>query len=148
MLHHTTYVQRRLKLYRKNYTSYLVGVKSAVKPPATVGMAFHFDRLERLLQNEENEEGYCLRRQRVLRDRLNPLDIYDDVDLYMRFRFRRTEIMRITDILANDLRHDTDRNGALSPSLLFHLSSTQILCHRFISKSCGGLNTGTQVHCL
>ena len=117
MLHHTTYVQRRLKLYRKNYTSYLVGVKSAVKPPATVGMAFHFDRLEKLLQNEENEEGYCLRRQRVLRDRLNPLDMYDDVDLYMRFRFCRTEIKRITDLLANDLRHDTDRNGALSPSL-------------------------------
>ena len=33
-MHHTTYVQRRLKLYPKTYTSYLVGVKSDV----TVGI--------------------------------------------------------------------------------------------------------------
>ena len=58
-----------------------------------------------------------LRRQRVLRDRLHPLDMYDDFDLYSRFRFPRAEIETITDLLAADLQHDSDRNGALSPSL-------------------------------
>uniref|UniRef100_A0A667ZBL6 DDE Tnp4 domain-containing protein n=1 Tax=Myripristis murdjan TaxID=586833 RepID=A0A667ZBL6_9TELE len=58
-----------------------------------------------------------LRWQRVLRERLNPLDKYDDIGLYSRFRFPRAEIQRITDLLAADLQHHTDRNGALSPSL-------------------------------
>ena len=43
-------------------------------------MAFHFDRLQNLLQNEENEGEYGLRRHCVLRDRFNQLDMYDDVD--------------------------------------------------------------------
>ena len=42
-----------------------------------------------------------------------PLDIYDDIDLYSRFRIPRAEIQKITDLLAEDLQHD----GALSPSL-------------------------------
>lgn len=70
----------------------------------------HLDRWE-----EEYQRG--LHRERVIRDRLHPFDQYDDVDLFSRFRFRRAELRRITDLLAVDLQHDTDRNGALSPSL-------------------------------
>ena len=33
-----------------------------------------------------------LRRNRVFRDRKNPLDMYDDVELYDKFRFRRHDI--------------------------------------------------------
>ena len=56
-------------------------------------------------------------RQRVLRDRLHSLDAYDDVDIYERLRFKRHGIIRITDMLAADLQHNTDLNGALPPSL-------------------------------
>ena len=45
-------------------------------------------------------------RQRVLRDRLHPLDAYDDVDIYERLRFKRHGIIRITDMLAADIQHN------------------------------------------
>lgn len=41
----------------------------------------------------------------------HPLDIYDDVDIYARLRFKREGIMRITDLIASDIQHET----ALSP---------------------------------
>ena len=44
-----------------------------------------------------------LRRNRVFRDRKNPLDMYDDVELYDKFRFRRHDILTIVDELLDDL---------------------------------------------
>ena len=38
-----------------------------------------------------------LKRNRVFRDRRNPLDMYDDVELYDKFRFRRHDILTIVD---------------------------------------------------
>lgn len=52
-----------------------------------------------------------------LRDRHHPLDIYDDVYKYARLRFKIEGIKRITDLIAPDIHHKTDRNGALSSSL-------------------------------
>ena len=46
-----------------------------------------------------------LRRNRVFRDRKNPLDMYDDVELYDKFRFRRHDILTI-DLEYSD-RHAT-----------------------------------------
>ena len=45
-----------------------------------------------------------LRRNRVFRDRKNPLDMYDDVELYDKIRFRRLDILAIVDELLNDFR--------------------------------------------
>ena len=44
-----------------------------------------------------------LRRNRVFRDRKNPLDMYDDVELYDKFRFRRHDILTNVDELLDDL---------------------------------------------
>ena len=38
-----------------------------------------------------------LRRNRVFRDKLNPLDVYDDIELFERFRFGRIDILRIVE---------------------------------------------------
>ena len=40
-----------------------------------------------------------LRRNRIFRDRRNPLEIFDDTKLYSKFRFRRHDILRIVDEL-------------------------------------------------
>ena len=46
-----------------------------------------------------------LMRNRVFRDRKNPLDMYDDVELYDKFRFRRHDILTIVDELLDDLEY-------------------------------------------
>lgn len=54
--------------------------------------------------------------KKLYETRHHPLDIYD-VDIYARLCFKREGITRYTDSIAFDIQHDTDRNGALSPSL-------------------------------
>ena len=57
------------------------------------------------------------RRVPLYRDHFHPLDEYDDVDLFERFRFRRGDIARITDLLREDLQFAYMRKGALEPEL-------------------------------
>lgn len=70
-------------------------------------MSARLDHIDELVIDYEEPQV----RQRVLRDRHHPLDIYDDVDIYARLRFKREGIMRITDLIASDIQHET----ALSP---------------------------------
>ncbi len=48
-------------------------------------MVHRFERWDNLEDEEEQIILAILRLQRVLRDGLHPLDIYDDSDLYSRF---------------------------------------------------------------
>lgn len=57
------------------------------------------------------------RRERVYRDRFNPFEHFDDVELYERFRFRRADIIRIVNFLREDLTFGYNRKGFLSPEL-------------------------------
>ncbi|XP_072168617.1 putative nuclease HARBI1 [Diadema setosum] len=61
------------------------------------------------------------RRQRVFRDRLNPLDHYDDSEMLKNYRFSREGVLRIIDIVKDDLQKPTNRSHALDPSI-------QVLC--------------------
>ena len=54
----------------------------------------------------------ALRRERVFRDRTQPLDIYDDFELIGKYRFDRQSIMMICDMLQDDLESSTFRNRA------------------------------------
>ena len=56
-----------------------------------------------------------LRRERLFRDRMNPLEKYDEVEIKAPFRFERHNILRITDELRPMIQHTTGRNKALSP---------------------------------
>ncbi|XP_061188738.1 putative nuclease HARBI1 [Saccostrea echinata] len=58
-----------------------------------------------------------LRRQRVFRDRQNPLDAYDDMDIIHRYRLDRRTIISIIDIVQERLERPTKRSRSLPDSL-------------------------------
>ena len=59
----------------------------------------------------------ALHRERVFRDRRNPLDAYDDVQLYKKYRFTRLGCLDIINRIEAELRHPTRRNHAIPASL-------------------------------
>ncbi|KAL8582677.1 hypothetical protein ACOMHN_050420 [Nucella lapillus] len=72
------------------------------------------DPLLLVLMRRRNQR--VLRRNRIFRDRINPLDKFDDVEILCKFRFRRADILRIVDDVEDELRH-VSRLGSLPPSL-------------------------------
>lgn len=72
----------------------------------------------------------AMRRERVIRDRRNPLDIYDDVELHERFRLHRPRLLQLIDELRPEIQHQTGRNGALSPEL------QTLIALRFFASGC------------
>ena len=57
----------------------------------------------------------AIRKERVFRDMRNPIDVFDDDEVYKRYRFTREGIMQITDLVRPDTEHDTARSHALLP---------------------------------
>ena len=62
-----------------------------------------------------------LRRNRIFRDRINPLEQYDDVDLMKRFRMPRHVILEVINLIETEIEHPTQRSHAIPASL-------QVLC--------------------
>jgi hypothetical protein len=60
-------------------------------------------------------EGRGLRRERLFRDRENPLEVYDDVDLTKKFRFPRVTIEHFVREFSPGLQRATNRNQPLTP---------------------------------
>ena len=52
----------------------------------------------------ENELNQSLRRQRVFRDRLNPLDAYSDLEFISRYRVDRVMFIELTEQCRKILR--------------------------------------------
>ena len=65
---------------------------------------------------EEEENSLSMARQRIFRELTDPLDCYDDLELVQRFRFSRSSISRITELIAHRLNF-TDRSHAAPPHL-------------------------------
>ena len=63
----------------------------------------------------QRNRGRNLRRERLFRDRLNPLEVYDEVEIKDLFRFRRCNIIAITDAVRPHLQHKNGRGRALTP---------------------------------
>ena len=61
--------------------------------------------------------GSALRRQRVFRDRLQPLDIYDDVELIKRYRMPRHVLLKVIDFIRDQVEHPTKRSHATPATL-------------------------------
>ena len=55
-----------------------------------------------------------LRRNRIFRDRTKPLHKFNDLELFWQFRFRRADILQMTNELKEELEH-LNRKGALPP---------------------------------
>ena len=49
----------------------------------------------------------AIRKERVFRDRRNPIGVFDDDEVYKCYRFTREGIMQITDLVRPDTEHDT-----------------------------------------
>jgi hypothetical protein len=81
---------------------------------------FHVNRYRML------EVRRAMRRERIFRDRTNPLEIYD-LELIERFRFDRRTILQITQLLQDDLDSSTFRNKAIPP-LIKILISLRLFC--------------------
>eukprot|EP00745_Piridium_sociabile_P029425 TRINITY_DN480_c0_g1_i6.p2 TRINITY_DN480_c0_g1~~TRINITY_DN480_c0_g1_i6.p2 ORF type:complete len:103 (-),score=5.00 TRINITY_DN480_c0_g1_i6:435-743(-) len=56
----------------------------------------------------------ALGRERVFRNRSNPIDAFDDVELFTKFRFRRAHIISLTDSIQHVIEHPY-RLGTLLP---------------------------------
>lgn len=56
----------------------------------------------------------ALKRERVIRDRTNPLDLFDDTDMLKSYRFRRYGVGYIIDLLKEDLTPRTKRTHAMT----------------------------------
>lgn len=89
-------------------------------------------RLFLLFADAENRN--ILARNRIFRDRRNPIDIYNDKELYERYRFDRPSILHITDLLSNVL-NTTRRSKGLLPvqqimiTLRYYATGTfQLVC--------------------
>lgn len=54
-------------------------------------------------------------KKRICRDKLNPLDAYDDVEILCRFRMNKKCIMEVIDLIRDDISHETMRSFAISP---------------------------------
>ena len=63
----------------------------------------------------------ALRRERLFRDRSNPLENFSDQELISRYRFPRHKLLEIINICKDELTRTTHRNHALPVH-------TQVLC--------------------
>lgn len=59
----------------------------------------------------------ALRRERIFRDRLHPLDEYNDKEMFKKYRFTREGVIQIIELLQGELQHETMRSNALPASL-------------------------------
>lgn len=81
-----------------------------------------------------------IRRNRVFRDRLNPLDCLDDDQLYEAFRFTRPGIYFLIEILSPFIRNISNRSFAVPP----HLSILIVL--DFFANGCFQRVTGNNYY--
>ena len=67
--------------------------------------------------NLEEENVHALRRQRVFRDRNNPLDLYDDRDFFLRYRMTRGVALEVINLVEAQIAPTTSRSHAIPANL-------------------------------
>ena len=70
----------------------------------------------------------AFRRERVFRDRIDPLDNLNDEELYTKYRFSRNGILFLTDLINNDIRNISERSHAI-PSHIKVLTALNFLAN-------------------
>ena len=82
----------------------------------------------RQLRKYANRRNIHVRQIRHLRDRLNPLEEYDDEDFRLRFRLTKGSVSDLVKILDKDLQHQARRSAAYTNAA--SASCFEILCDR------------------
>jgi hypothetical protein len=78
---------------------------------------YFFKDMARMIHLFDVVGGYKnrrLRSPRLVRERVHPLKLHDDVDIFARYRFWRTDIDYILAEIGGELQHASDRNSALN----------------------------------
>ena len=74
----------------------------------------------------------ALRRERIFRDRQNPLDIYTDDQMFERFRFRRGSILFLLGLISDSIEFSSMRNHCLPPLLQIFITLRFLACGSFL----------------
>lgn len=59
----------------------------------------------------------ALRRERVVRDRAHPLELYNDKELFKKYRFNHEGVIAIIELIGGDIQRPTQRSFAIPSSL-------------------------------
>ena len=81
----------------------------------------------------------AMRRERVFRDRLNPLERYDDHDFLYRYRLPKVVVLEIVDNIGAHLERTTRRSGAV-PAVLQVCVTLQFLDCANFQRSAGDIH--------
>ncbi|KAK7105507.1 hypothetical protein V1264_016873 [Littorina saxatilis] len=82
-------------------------------------------------------ERRIMPRNRILRDRIHPLEKYNDLELYKKLRFRRQGILHLTDEVSDEIQL-AYRMGALPPVSQVRATRIGFLRVRFVSRRLRG----------
>ena len=72
-----------------------------------------------------------MRRDRVFRDRRNPLDLYNDSEFVERFRLPRWKVLELAEELNHELEYRLPRKGALNPAMQLMVALRFYACGAF-----------------
>ena len=72
-----------------------------------------------------------IRKQRVFRDRLHPLDAYDDAEIITRYRLPRHRITNLYDLIGEELEPQTQRNHAIPAMIQIFCALRYFACGSF-----------------
>ena len=80
---------------------------------------------------QQLQQRQYIRRERVFRDRQNPLDAYNDEEIRERYRLSRQLIMDLYDVIGEDLEPSTNRNHAIPGMLQIFIALRYYACGSF-----------------
>lgn len=86
--------------------------------------------MARMLLIHQNYHRRALRRERIFRDRSNPLEMYDEVELFERYRFSRQGLTNIFRLIHDEVAHQCLRSKALT------VEQQVCLALRFFASGC------------
>lgn len=126
-----------------------VGVKSwrSERPEGCVcaqgfAMEEYFEEIaiaaEEIEERVEEEEAAVCRRPYTVRQRQDPMDFYDDDEFVQRFRLSKRTVAYVVTLIEDQIRPDSDRNAAVSPTLQVLINGPSVPRYWYFSSSESG----------
>ena len=81
----------------------------------------------------------AIHRERVFRDRINPVERYDDQDFVARYRLPKAVVLEVVDCIKLDIERPTKRSGSV-PAVLQVCATLQFLACGNFQRSTGDLH--------
>ena len=82
---------------------------------------------------------HAMRRERIFRDRINPVERYDDEDFVSRYRLPKALVLDVVDSIKPDIERPTKRSGSV-PAVLQVCATLQFLACGNFQRSTGDLH--------